>query len=217
MFDNEEYKLLSKVHSECIRAIKAHRKEFQVSLEEVPLDLLYQPFVDLYFQLAETELTFEVDEVIRRHYLSRWNAYRYEADPKNIIKKDFEFPDEGITQSLYVNQLANNKFRVEDLMASFSGKIKYHDVIEVKQSPTGDLIFQKVIEESSWQTNDYLLPRKIIESTQLENDLKDIQKNGGLTEIKMGGWLTIAMPPNSKIDVDEKINALISQENEGKK
>lgn len=217
MFDNEEYKQLSEVHSKCIRAIKAHCKEFQVSLEETPLDLLYQPFANLYFQLAETELTFEVDEVARRHYLSRWNAYRYEAEPENIIQIPLEFPEEGLTQSLLVTELDDNKFRIEDLMASFSGEIKYHDVIEVEKSPEGNLVFQQVIKESNWQTNDYLLSHQLTQSTELKDFLNDIHKNGGLSEIKMGGWLTIAMPPNSKIDVDEKINLLISQGNGDKK
>lgn len=72
MFDDREYEMLSEIHQQCLQAIQVYRQTHQASLEEVPLSQLYRPFIDLYFQLAQVPLVFEVDEVMRRHYLSRW-------------------------------------------------------------------------------------------------------------------------------------------------
>jgi hypothetical protein len=72
MFDDGEYKLLSEIYKQCQRVIKDYRQTHNAGLEETPLNQLYQPFFDLYFQTANTPLVYEVDEVMRRHYLSRW-------------------------------------------------------------------------------------------------------------------------------------------------
>ena len=70
------------MHIDCIKAVKQYRRENDATLDETPLEELYWPvkeayasFVDdLKFDVNE----FEVDEIIRRHRLARWKAYRAE-------------------------------------------------------------------------------------------------------------------------------------------
>ena len=80
MFNNKEYAQLREVFSECIRSIKEYRRINNATLPETPLDDLYKPFGEMYERLAGVELEFDVDEVIRRHYLARWKKYKHEAD-----------------------------------------------------------------------------------------------------------------------------------------
>ncbi len=80
MFNNEEYEQLREVFSECIRNIKEYRRTNNATLPETPLDKLYKPFWELYTWFAGVGPEFDVDEVVRRHYLARWNKYKHEAN-----------------------------------------------------------------------------------------------------------------------------------------
>lgn len=79
MFNDKEYRQLSEVHRQCIEEIKKYRRTHETTLAETPLDELYRPLFSTYKELTGIELIFGVDEVMRRHYLSRWEKYRHEA------------------------------------------------------------------------------------------------------------------------------------------
>ena len=80
MFNNEEYKQLSDIYSQCIESIKEYRKTHGTPLEETPLDKLYQPLFEAYKRFTGVEPEFDAFEIMRRHYLARWNKYRHEAE-----------------------------------------------------------------------------------------------------------------------------------------
>ncbi|MCB8967446.1 MAG: hypothetical protein H6660_11185 [Ardenticatenaceae bacterium] len=77
MFDEEEFAVISKIHTECIETVKQYRRENNATLAETPLDRLYQPVKDAYARLiGDMDFNadeFEVDEIMRRHRLSRWD------------------------------------------------------------------------------------------------------------------------------------------------
>jgi hypothetical protein len=77
MLDEEEYEVISKIHRECIEAVKQYRRETGATLEATPLKQLYQPVQDAYARLVSESgfngEEFEVDEIMRRHRLSRWD------------------------------------------------------------------------------------------------------------------------------------------------
>jgi hypothetical protein len=75
MLDDEERQQLHPVFIQCLESIKAYRSEHGVALSDTPLDKLYEPLFVLYKQLTGVEAEFSADEIIRRHYLSRWKAY----------------------------------------------------------------------------------------------------------------------------------------------
>ena len=79
MFNNEESKQVTEVHRQCIEEIKKYRQTYNATLAETPLDELYKPFSVAYKKLTGVELLFSVDEVMQRHYLSRWQEYKHEA------------------------------------------------------------------------------------------------------------------------------------------
>lgn len=216
MFDDREYELLSDVHRQCRRAIKDYRQTHGVSLEETPLSQLYQPFIDLYLQLAHTALVFEVDEVMRRHYLSRWKAYRDEVRTNQTIRVLLDFPDEGIKQSITVIELDTDTYRIEDITASLLGFVEYGDVIEAGKTGEDHLVFRRKIEPTRWQTSGFLLSHKVIESRQMRRILDEVERQGGYSEIIMGGNLLIALPPDSQIDVGKNISDLVAKIEAGK-
>jgi hypothetical protein len=79
MFNHEEYERLSEVYRQCIASIKGYRRTRRTTLAETPLDDLYEPFFVIYKELTGIEPEFDVNEIMRRHYLSRWRKYRHEA------------------------------------------------------------------------------------------------------------------------------------------
>lgn len=76
MFDDEEYRELRKVYLQCVENIKEYRKSFNVPLNEVPKNSLYQPLFALYKEFSGTEAEFDAEELMQRHYLSRWKEYK---------------------------------------------------------------------------------------------------------------------------------------------
>lgn len=211
MFDDREYELLSDVHRQCLQVIKDYRQTHGVSLEETPLSQLYQPLFDLYLQLAHTSLVFEVDEVMRRHYLSRWKAYRDEVRTNQTIRVLLDFPDEGIKQSITVIELDTDTYRIEDIAASLLGFVEYGDVIKAGKAGEGHLVFKQKIEPTVWQTSSFLLSRKVMESSQMNRILEEIENQGGHSEIVMGGNLLIALPPDSQIGAGRNISDLVAK------
>ena len=79
MFDDVEYRLLRDRYSQCLQAIKKYRQDHGVSLKDTPQSELYHPFFEFYEQLAGEPSEFTVDEIVRRHYISRWKSYRAPA------------------------------------------------------------------------------------------------------------------------------------------
>lgn len=77
MLDEEEFAAISKIHAECIEAVKRYRRENNTTLEETPLDRLYHPVKEVYARFVGgsgfNASEFEVDEIMRRHRLSRWD------------------------------------------------------------------------------------------------------------------------------------------------
>jgi hypothetical protein len=71
MLDEAEYGRVCEVHRACVEAVKAYRRAFDASLLETPLDELYRPARDVIQAITGTD-EFEIDEVIRRHRLKRW-------------------------------------------------------------------------------------------------------------------------------------------------
>jgi hypothetical protein len=79
MFDDAEYQRLNRVYLQCLKSIKAYRETHNTTLSDTPVDMLYEPFFALYKQLTGIEAGFSADEIMRRHYLSRWKAYSGEG------------------------------------------------------------------------------------------------------------------------------------------
>ena len=76
MFDDSEYQELQQTYMECLESIKQYRELHNIALADVPTDELYQPLVLHYRRLTGLDPEFSIDEIMRRHYLSRWRAYR---------------------------------------------------------------------------------------------------------------------------------------------
>lgn len=79
MFDDEEYRQLSEVYRQCVEAIKEYRRTYRKTLGETPRAELYQPLFARYKELAGVDSEFEAEEIMQRHYLSRWQSYKHEA------------------------------------------------------------------------------------------------------------------------------------------
>ena len=71
MLDEAEYQQVQQVHTRCVEAVKSYRRVRNSTLKETPLDEIYRPVRQLIEQLTGTA-EFEIDEVLRRHRLSRW-------------------------------------------------------------------------------------------------------------------------------------------------
>ena len=76
MFDDAEYQGLKEVYMKCIEEIKEYRKTHNVSLSETPTNDLYQPFFKLYREISNMDAEFTVEEIVQRHYFSRWKEYK---------------------------------------------------------------------------------------------------------------------------------------------
>jgi hypothetical protein len=82
MLNDEERQQLRPVFIQCLESIKAYRSEYGVSLSDTPTDELYEPLFALYKQITGVEAEFSAYEIMRRHYLSRWKAYRNEEEAR---------------------------------------------------------------------------------------------------------------------------------------
>lgn len=71
MFDDTEYQRLKEVYLQCIEEIKEYRRTHDVPLSEIKSNL-YKPLFEIYEEISDVEAEFEVEEIMRRHYLSRW-------------------------------------------------------------------------------------------------------------------------------------------------
>jgi hypothetical protein len=80
MLDDEERQQLHPVYIQCLESIKAYRSEHGVALSDTPMDELYELLFVLYKQITGVETEFSADEIMQRHYLSRWKAYRHEEE-----------------------------------------------------------------------------------------------------------------------------------------
>jgi len=72
MFDETEYQRLMEVYLQCIEKTKEYCRSHEVPLSEIPKSNLYQPLFEIYEEISGVEAEFEVEEIMRRHYLSRW-------------------------------------------------------------------------------------------------------------------------------------------------
>ncbi len=79
MFDNGEHEQLMKVYQQCLESVKQYRQRHGTRLSETPLEDIYQPFYSKYKELAGGEVQFSVEEIMSRHFLSRWKDYQSEA------------------------------------------------------------------------------------------------------------------------------------------
>lgn len=80
MFDNDEFEQLTMIYQQCVEAVKEYRRTKNTTLLETPLDTIYQPFYAKYKELAGVQAEFNVEEIMRRHYLKRWRDYQLEAN-----------------------------------------------------------------------------------------------------------------------------------------
>ena len=71
MLDEAEFARVSHVYAKCIQAVKAYRRQYDVALSATPLVELYQPVREM-IQDVTGSTEFDVEEVIRRHRISRW-------------------------------------------------------------------------------------------------------------------------------------------------
>jgi hypothetical protein len=76
MFDDEEYERLLETYRLCIDKIKEYRRIHKVSFNEMPTNDLYQPFFKLYREISNMDAEFTVEEIVQRHYFSRWKEYK---------------------------------------------------------------------------------------------------------------------------------------------
>lgn len=71
MLEDAEYEQVMQLYNMRVEAIKQYRREHNTTLAETPLAELYKPVRELIQRLTGTD-EFEVEEVVRRHYVSRW-------------------------------------------------------------------------------------------------------------------------------------------------
>jgi hypothetical protein len=71
MLDEADYARVEEVHCACVEAVKDYRRTHNAPLSETPLGELYRPTRELIKEITGTD-EFEIDEVLRRHRLSRW-------------------------------------------------------------------------------------------------------------------------------------------------
>ncbi len=71
MLDEEEYAAVMHVYMKSVQAVKEYRKAHKTTLAETPLDELYQPVKEIYERITGAS-GFDVDEIVRRHRISRW-------------------------------------------------------------------------------------------------------------------------------------------------
>jgi hypothetical protein len=76
MFDDEESGKLLETYGLCVDKIKAYRQDRNASLSKAPANGLYQPFWGVYKEISNMDMGFTVEEVMQRHYLSRWSECR---------------------------------------------------------------------------------------------------------------------------------------------
>lgn len=72
MFDDIEYQRLRVIYLQCVEDIKVYRKIHGVSLQDTQKDSLYQPLFNLYKEISGSEPEFSAEEIMQRHYLTRW-------------------------------------------------------------------------------------------------------------------------------------------------
>jgi len=108
---------------------------------------------------------------------------------------------EGVTTSLYVEQLSNNLFRaVENDI--FNCKLTFGTEFETKVNMEGIHEIIKITKDSEFITRRFLLS---IEFTESEYRLlgDEIVKNGGFWQTDFGGIATINLPKDCKLDIEE--------------
>ncbi len=71
MLEEAEYARVYDTYRRCVEAVKAYRRLHDTPLATTPLDELYRPVRELIAEITGTD-EFEVDEVLRRHRLKRW-------------------------------------------------------------------------------------------------------------------------------------------------
>jgi hypothetical protein len=71
MLDEAEYARVLAVHRDCVEAVKDYRRTHDTTLDQTPLADLYRPTRALIEAITDTD-EFEIDEVLRRHRLQRW-------------------------------------------------------------------------------------------------------------------------------------------------
>lgn len=74
MFTDQEYEILTGCYQQCLKSVQNYRQLHNAPLKNIPFAQLYQPFLEVYKQLTGEEASFEPDEIMRRHYLSRWKT-----------------------------------------------------------------------------------------------------------------------------------------------
>lgn len=71
MLDDYEREQVMQLYTTCVKAVKQYRQEHNTSLAETPLSELYKPVRELIKEITGSD-EFDLDEVIQRHYVSRW-------------------------------------------------------------------------------------------------------------------------------------------------
>ena len=79
MFDNDEVEKLNDVYTKHIKQAKHDRQLCDTLLAETSANEHSQAFQKMYQALSGQPLLFPFHEVMSRHKLSRWKAYRHEA------------------------------------------------------------------------------------------------------------------------------------------
>lgn len=127
----------------------------------------------------------------------------------SFIEVRLEFPEEGITQSTFVQHLGDNLYQVEDISSGMWNMLQYRDIIEADLQSDGALIFRRVVQASDWQNDHFVLNQELYKREELEKVLRAVEAIGGKWERVMGGILTVYLPPESSFDVKEAIDEVV--------
>lgn len=115
-----------------------------------------------------------------------------------------EFPDEQMSVTLELTQLATRLFRIDSVPVMVEAA-SFGDIIEAEPATDGGLRFVRVAEAGAWRTYDFMLSADLIESQRVTAIQDRVLSLGGHWERVFGGILFLCLPPTTDYDPTEDI------------
>lgn len=131
---------------------------------------------------------------------------------KQIVEIEIYDKSGMVTTTIHVEQLSNNIFRTTE-NELFNSRLTLGTEFETRQNQNGKHEIVRIIKESEFITRIFLLTSQFKESEyRLLGD--EIMKQGGFWQVDFRNIVTINLPKDCKIDLDEIFKAFDFKFNE---
>ena len=124
-----------------------------------------------------------------------------------VVTLCFEEEIGVLCETLEVELLRRDLYR---LLATpvLSEAAQYGDVVAATPGNDDILQFRRVVEPSGVKTWRWILTREVVESRELASLCAAVCDQGGYWDRALGGVVSLALPPDSRLDVDAAVRAM---------